>query len=378
MTSLQAAAPRHRHPVPPLRIALLGARGHAATELTVAEVGRRLELGGHEVVVGETGGGNQAVRRAATAGRFVLRRFDVALLLDPADIAIAPLIRSRGAAVAVRIDGRLHEQLAATRRGRAVEHRAAREADAVVVDAVGIQDHYADEYALQTDLIGYGARIVRHVPTDLLEGLGIVPRHFHLVVVGSEPEAHLDEVVEGYHRSAARLPLVLAATTPLPMPALARVRALAGRDSRIRLLDGVPDDRLLDQLHAHASGSIHGSTIGAADPTLLRAMGAGAAVVAWDTTRNREIAGTAGSYFASPGDAARRIEEIERYPFRFRDIGELMQERARRFDWDVVGEQYQALAAKLARGYSTRGLAYRRRGAPVAVPAEVALEGRRD
>jgi glycosyltransferase involved in cell wall biosynthesis len=91
-------------------------------------------------------------------------------------------------------------------------------------------------------------------------------------------------------------------------------------------------------------------------------MGAGTAVLAWDVVFNREVAGTAGLYFSAPGELGRQVEEVERYPFRFRDIGELMQDRAhRRYDWDVVAEAYGALAAKLARGYSTRGISSGRR-----------------
>ena len=77
---------------------------------------------------------------------------------------------------------------------------------------------------------------------------------------------------------------------------------------------------------------------------------------------NREVAGTGGLYFDTAIQLSRQIEEVERYPFRFRDLGELMQERAQAlYNWDAVTESYEALAAKLARGYSIRGLSDGRR-----------------
>jgi glycosyltransferase involved in cell wall biosynthesis len=91
-------------------------------------------------------------------------------------------------------------------------------------------------------------------------------------------------------------------------------------------------------------------------------MGAGTAVLGWDVNFNREVAGTAGLYFRDAAQLADQVEEVERYSYRFRDIGELMQERAQaRYNWDAVTEAYEALGAKLARGYSTRGIATGRR-----------------
>jgi glycosyltransferase involved in cell wall biosynthesis len=91
-------------------------------------------------------------------------------------------------------------------------------------------------------------------------------------------------------------------------------------------------------------------------------MGAGTSVLAWDVVFNREVAGTAGLYFDGEDQLARQFAEVERYSWRFQDIGDLMQERARaNYDWDTVTEAYETLAAKLARGYSTRGISTGRR-----------------
>ncbi|HEY8282427.1 MAG TPA: glycosyl transferase, partial [Leifsonia sp.] len=173
---------------------------------------------------------------------------------------------------------------------------------------------------------------------------------------------HVDVIVEGFHRSDATLPLVVVGSAPYSATYTDGIGGLAARDARIRLLGGVWDQRLLDQLYAHALSYLHGHSVGGTNPSLLRAMGAGTAVLGWDVVFNREVAGTAGLYFSTPGEVTRQVEEVERYPFRFRDIGELMQERARkRYNWDSVAEDYEALAAKLARGYSTRGVSSGRR-----------------
>ena len=402
MTSLQSAPPRHLHRTPALRIAVLGTHGVPAAagglEPAVEEIGRRLVRRGHDVTVygRPTGaapvkehlgmrcvtlpaGGPLSATALAAAHLSAGRRFDVAFVMGAEHAPLIPLIRSRGTAVAVHVTGpEWHRERwgrLGRRWSRAAEQVAVREADALIADAQSAQDYYDDEFGIPTERIGWGARILAHSPTDLLEAMGLVPGAFHLAVARFEPEDHVDVLVEGYRRSAAQLPLVVVGGADRPTGYEAEIRALAEGDPRIRLLGRVDDQRLLDQLYSHAASYLHGHSVGGTSPSLLRAMGAGTAIVAWNAVVNREVAGTGGSYFASVQDLARAVEEVERYPFRFRDLGELMQERARkRFDWDVVGEQYEALAAKLARGYSTRGMRSGRRLESTWTTTPVAVE----
>ena len=394
MTSLQSAPPRHRHEVAPLRIAMLGTRGVPAAyggfETAIEEIGQRLVEQGHAVTVYGRSTGKDAPTEhlgmrlvnlpalhsksletlshtALSAAHFTTsRRHDVAFVFNAANAPFVPLIRARGTAVAVHVDGLEWKRDKWGKWGRRyyrmAEQFAVREADALIADAQGIADYYDDEFGIPTELISYGTRILQNTPTDAIEQLGLVPGSFHLVVARFEPENHVDVIVEGYHRSKATMPLVVVGSAPYAAAYTDSIGAVAQRDPRIRLLGGVWDQRLLDQLYAHAASYLHGHSVGGTNPSLLRAMGAGTAIVGWDVVFNREVAGTAGSYFSSPAELAHAVEEVERYPFRFRDIGEYMQERARkRYNWDAVTEAYGGLAAKLARGYSTRGMSNGRR-----------------
>ena len=394
MTSLQSAPPKHRHRIAPMRIAMLGTRGVPAAyggfETAVEEVGQRLVQQGHRVTVYGRSIGEDTpstylgmhlvtlpalrMKTLETLSHTALsaahltatRRHDVAFVFNAANAPLVPMIRSRGTAVAVHVDGLEWKRdkwgTWGRRYYRMAEQVAVREADSLIADARGIQDYYTDEFGIQTDLITYGTKILRHSPTDLIEEIGLVPGHYHLVVARFEPENHVDVIVEGYRRSGATMPLVVVGSAPYAQAYTEKVRRLAEGDARIRLLGGVYEQRMLDQLYSHALSYLHGHSVGGTNPSLLRAMGAGTAVVGWDVIFNREVAGTAGLYFSSPAQVAQAVEEVERYPFRFRDIGELMQERAKeRYDWDAVTECYESLAAKLARGYSTRGMSSGRR-----------------
>jgi len=386
---------------------MLGTRGVPAAyggfETAVEEIGQRLVAEGHEVTVycrptrdapTEHLGMRLVTLPAlhvktletlshtalSTAHFLGARHQDVAFVFNAANAPFVPLLRSRGTAVAVHVDGLewKRDKWGPTGRRyyRMAEQLAVREADALIADAQGVADYYDDEFGIPTDLISYGAKILRNPPSDAIEAIGLVPGQFHLVVARFEPENHVDVIVEGYRRSNAKLPLVVVGSAPYSAAYTDGIGEVAAADPRIRLLGGVWDQRLLDQLYGHALSYLHGHSVGGTNPSLLRAMGAGTAVLGWDVVFNREVAGTAGLYFASAAQLAPQIEEVERYPFRFRDIGELMQERARkRYNWDSVTEAYEALAARLSRGYSTRGLSSGRRAHSAwsadRVPAEV-------
>jgi glycosyltransferase involved in cell wall biosynthesis len=371
-----------------LRIAVLGSPAVAAGSV-VEEIGRRLVEQGHAVTVYSRAGARNAPAQhlgmrlvpvpAIHAGSFEpfsrsalstarvwgSPRPDVAFVFDVANAPFVAALRARGTAVAVHVAGleprRGREGRMERRYHRRAEELAVREADALIADARSIARYYDDEFGIPTEPIGYGARILRNTTSDLIEPLGLVPGWFHLAVAAGDRDDHLDVLVEGYTRSGARSPLVVvgagrgAAVPP-------RVAMAAARDSRIRLLGDVRDARLLDQLHAHAICYLSGHAPLGTDRSLLRAMGAGTAPVVWDAASNREVAGTAGLYFRSAPQLAGLIEEVERYPFRFQEIGELMRERARaRHSWNEVGEAYELLAKRLARGYSTRGVSAGRR-----------------
>ncbi|MCU1473158.1 glycosyltransferase [Amnibacterium sp.] len=395
MTSPTRSAPRHAEPPRPLRIAVLGAPVVAAGSV-VEEIGRRLVEQGHGVTVYSPAGARKAptqhlgmrlvpvpalhvgpfepLSRTAlsTAYASFAPKPDVAFVFDVANAGVVTALRARGTAVAVHVVGlepkRGRGGPLELRYRRRAEALAVRSADALIADARSVARYYDDEFGVPTEPIGYGARILHNTPSDVIETLGLVPGWFHLAVAAGDRDDHLEVVVEGYTRSAARSPLVVVGPGPgavLPR----RVTMAAARDSRIRLLGGVRDERLLDQLHAHAIGFLHGRAPLGTDRSLLRAMGAGTAPVAWDVPSNREVAGTAGLYFRSSAQLAGLIEEVERYPFRFTEIGELMRERAHtRYSWNEVGEAYELLAKRLARGYSTRGLSAGRRRPALPVP----------
>jgi glycosyltransferase involved in cell wall biosynthesis len=153
-------------------------------------------------------------------------------------------------------------------------------------------------------------------------------------------------------------------SAPYALDHINRIADLAASDSRIRLLGSVWDQDQLDQLYTHASTYLHGHSVGGTNPSLLRAMGAGTKVIAWDVIFNREVLGSHGSYFNHADSVAALIEDSEVNPAMVAEVGLALQARAAKlYNWDSVTGSYEGLARRVSVGHSTHQQSSRRAGA---------------
>jgi glycosyltransferase involved in cell wall biosynthesis len=197
-------------------------------------------------------------------------------------------------------------------------------------------------------------------------------RGFHLVVARMEPENHVDVIVEGYRRSRALLPLVVVGSVPYPSDHERTVQTIAATDPRIRMLGGVWDQDLLNSLYAGSVSYLHGHSVGGTNPSLLRAMGAGASVIAWEVNFNREVLGDTGRFFANAGDLERLVEATEEDPAQAHDLGESGRKRAAEmYRWDTVAAGYEQLCQDLFARVTPRGRGVSPRTQPQSSPADL-------
>ncbi|GAB3299679.1 glycosyltransferase [Geodermatophilus aquaeductus] len=388
-------------------IALVGTRGvparYGGFETAVEEVGRRLADRGHRVVVYcRTAPGAEepppaehlgmelvhlpAARRrsletlshtALSVGHLLAHRTDAAIVFNAANAPLLPVLRAARIPVATHVDGLEWKRAKWGPTGRhyyrVAESLAVRWSDVLIADAQGIADYYRDTFDAPTTLLTYGAPLV-DPGADLLAGIGLEPGGYHLVVARFEPENHVDVIVRGYTASEASLPLVVVGSAPYNDGYTRRVHALA--DERVRFLGGVWDQRLLDQLYANCATYLHGHSVGGTNPSLLRAIGAGAAVTAFDVDFNREVVRDAGRFFRTSQDVARQLASVEADPARVERDRRRSRELAAGYDWDEVAAGYEALAERLAaRRVPRRRPSGRRRPTDADLPLPAAPTG---
>ena len=390
-----------------MRIAMMGTRGVPAAyggfETAIEEIGTRLAARGHEVLVYCRGSqakpdreyrGMQLVHLPALKSKsletlshtgfstlhlLTHRKPDALFVFNAANAPFLPFLRWGRAPIAVHVDGlewlRGKWGPNGKRYYRWAEQSSVKRADALIADAAGIADYYRHEFDVDTRLIAYGATIIAEPAADRLPEMDVERHEYHVVVARFEPENHVLEIVEGYAASDAKRPLVVVGKAPYAAEYTDRIAAAAASDPRIRMVGGVYDQELLDQLYANALSYLHGHSVGGTNPSLLRAMGAGTLTLAWDVGFNREVLGSAGRFFTDSESLARELAAVEASPAEAVAIGATLRDRAREhYDWDRVTDEYERLAEELAAGESTRGQS---RGKRNAVPWSVAGTGGR-
>ena len=363
-----------------MKIALVGTRGapgrYGGFETAVDEVGRRLVTGGHDVVVycrnpRQSITSHQGMRlvnlpawrhkhfetlshTALSAGHLLAHRVDVAVVFNAANAPFIPIIKAARIPVALHVDGlewrRAKWGPVGKRYYKANERIGVWLADALIADAVGIQDYYRERYRAESVFIPYGAPILRDLPSDRLSELALTARGYHLVVARLEPENNVHIAVAGFSESAAGLPLVVVGGVRYPGEYVRALQAAAARDERVRMVGSVYDDQLLDQLYAHSASYLHGHSVGGTNPSLLRAMGAAAPVLAFDVNFNREVLGGTGRFWTSSRDVAAAVEVLEADPTAAREMGIAGQTRAeQQYVWGDVADRYEALCTSLVK-----------------------------
>lgn len=360
-----------------MRIALIGTRGvparYGGFETAVEEIGRRLVERGHQVLVFCRGEATQnsylgmdlvhlgALPRrsletlshtAASVLHPSLNGVDAAFVFNAANAPLLPVLRARRIPFATHVDGlewkRAKWGPIGQRYYRFAESLSVRWSNALIADADAIADYYRHQFGVPSRVIAYGAPLLDDSAADRLAEIGLEPREYHLVVARFEPENHVLEIVKGYVESPAARPLVVVGSAPYSDEYTAAIRAAA--DDRVRLLGGVWDAELLNQLYANALSYLHGHSVGGTNPSLLRAAGAAAPTVAYDCNFNHEVIGEHGRFFATPADLAAQVAAVEADPAAAVQLGRELRTAATRYDWDSVTDEYERLANDLAAG----------------------------
>jgi glycosyltransferase involved in cell wall biosynthesis len=284
-------------------------------------------------------------------------RDDVVLIFNAANGYLLPMLRRAGVPVAVNTDGlewmRGKWGLAGRRYYRMAEGACVRYADRLISDSRGIQEYYTSRYGTRPEFIPYGAAVMQDRSCHRLSELGLEPYGYHLVVARLEPENNVDMIVEGYRASSSSRPLVIVGGNAYDPTIELGLRQIAGADPRVRPLGPVWDQELLDQLYLNAASYLHGHSVGGTNPSLLRAMGGGSRVIAFDSRFNREVLLKLGSFFATPECLTDLIDEIEitddEVPMAVFERAAAMQERIRTaYNWDSVAMAYLEVCRQLA------------------------------
>lgn len=202
--------------------------------------------------------------------------------------------------------------------------------------------------------ITYGADAVEDAPVRPVLSRGLVPGQYLTLICRPIPENSILELVRAFSGSPRGHTLAVIGDY-LPEKDSYHAAVVNAASDEVRFLGSIYDPVELKALRYHASGYLHGHTVGGTNPSLVEAMGAGNAIVAHDNEYNRWVAQDGALYFDSEEAADHQIGRI----VMDRDLRILLSDASRRrhqaeFTWAHVAGQYERLLRAYAREVGAR------------------------
>lgn len=222
--------------------------------------------------------------------------------------------------------------------------------DEIVTDADEMHRLYAKEFGIDSEYIAYGANIEPSTNPEVLAQYGLEPQNYYLIASRLVPDNNADLIVEAIVKSGAKRILAIAGGADykgntVEKLFIDKLKALGG--DRVKFLGHVNSSAHVKELHCNCYAYIHGHQFGGINPSLLKALGFGNAILALNTPFNAEVLdnGKYGVlYDKNVEDLAAKIAALDADEARAADFRRRAPDRIReRFTWDQITDQYEAL-----------------------------------
>jgi glycosyltransferase involved in cell wall biosynthesis len=211
---------------------------------------------------------------------------------------------------------------------------------------------YLKTFQKDSRVIAYGANIRYPQAPELVRSIGLEPGSYYLIVGRLIPDNNADLLLEGYLEAGSSKKLVIVGDVPYKDAYAQRLKSMA--NASIIFTGYITDSNLLAELYHHCFAYLHGHAFGGTNPTLLKALAYGCAVLAIDTPFSREMLteGKFGLFFpARPDGIASLLQECEQDPEKMNGLREQARKGlGSKYNWDEVTNAYLAVLNELKQG----------------------------
>ena len=185
------------------------------------------------------------------------------------------------------------------------EGLAAKNADKLIADSIGIQQYLLSEYNKPSVYIPYGAENITNEDRSALLKYGLKSGAYYLLIARMEPENNIEMIITGYLTSKSDHPLIMVGSTSNKFGSMLQSRY---GNENVRFVGACYDQQMINSLRQHALLYFHGHSVGGTNPSLLEAMACGCPVAAHGNVFNKAILGPDAAYFESATDIKSIIE----------------------------------------------------------------------
>ena len=222
--------------------------------------------------------------------------------------------------------------------------------DQIINDSDEMRKVYLNLFKKESVVIAYGATVRKSEDSSLIQQWLITPKEYYLVVGRMIPDNNADIIVKGFLASNSTKKMVVVGDVFYKDNYADALKAL--KDERLVFTGYVNDPHVLAALYHHCYVYVHGHEFGGTNPTMIKAMACGCAILALNTVFNKEMLNNDlyGIYFEKNQEAVRQqINYADQYP---KEIKKLRKNShlgiTDKYNWDYITDQYLDVFRRLA------------------------------
>jgi len=201
---------------------------------------------------------------------------------------------------------------------------------------------YLDLFKRDSKVIAYGADIRKSKNTDLINKWNLKQREYYLVVGRLIPDNNADLIIKGFLKSNSKKKLVIVGDVPYKDSYASDLKNIL--DKRLVFTGYVKNQDILAELYHNCYVYVHGHEFGGTNPTMIKAMAYGCAILALDTVFNQEMLqkGKFGLYFKKEiSSVTALINHCEKENILIDKLrSESVNGISKKYNWDFVTSQY--------------------------------------
>jgi glycosyltransferase involved in cell wall biosynthesis len=214
--------------------------------------------------------------------------------------------------------------------------------DQIINDSDEMRKVYLNLFKRDSKVIAYGANIRKLQSPELINKWNLKQREYYLIVGRLIPDNNADLIINGFLKSNSTKKLVVVGDVPYKDSYASNLKKI--KDDRLVFTGYVKDQNILAELYHNCYVYVHGHEFGGTNPTMIKAMAYGSAIIALDTVFNQEMLknGNYGLFFKKEISSVSKIinyceeEEILIAKLRQGSIKGITE----KYDWNSVTLKY--------------------------------------
>ena len=211
---------------------------------------------------------------------------------------------------------------------------------------------YKKEFGVDSIVIAYGANIRYSQNSSLIKKWDLNPNDYYLIVGRLIPDNNADIIIREFSNSKSNKKLVVVGDVPYQDEYAEKIKSV--NDPRIIFTGYIIDQNELAELYHSCFAYLHGHEFGGTNPTMLKALAYGCAVIALDTPFTREMCDNDkhAIYFNKEmGYLKKIIEEVEKNDSIINSLKVISRNRIiENYTWEKITEQYIQLFDNMLKG----------------------------